>query len=213
MREKLMGCEIYFDFEGHEVSYKKLKLMVDDPVVHAALDHLMEIAEELGTTPCPVHGKLPTLTVSVSKNGDINIKTRTCCDEQERSTSAVMSPFRQTAYFTPGLRLMLVPEHASRPFIFDAEQIERIIIGRSDPDVDTVPDVDLCEHRAIERGVSRRHASIFWHRGALHIMDEGSSNGTRLNGELLEPHEPAILRDGDEIMLGLLPMQVMLIDD
>lgn len=33
-------------------------------------------------------------------------------------------------------------------------------------------------------------------------MDLGSANGTLVNGEVIEPHVPAVLRDGDQVLLG-----------
>ena len=40
--------------------------------------------------------------------------------------------------------------------------------------------------------------------GTLTIVDMGSSNGTHLNGQKLMPHQPRVLRDGDEIRFGKL---------
>ncbi len=51
--------------------------------------------------------------------------------------------------------------------------------------------------------VSRRHASIAVDEaGAVRIQDEGSTNGTRLNGKRLDAHRPVLMADGDRILLG-----------
>jgi pSer/pThr/pTyr-binding forkhead associated (FHA) protein len=34
------------------------------------------------------------------------------------------------------------------------------------------------------------------------LTDSNSTNGTRVNGELLRPSDPVQLRDGDELVLG-----------
>jgi Nif-specific regulatory protein len=56
-----------------------------------------------------------------------------------------------------------------------------------------------CAIRVGDRSVSREHASIWQRAGALHIRDLGSSNGTRVNDQLVDE---ALLRVGDSIQLG-----------
>ncbi|WP_159883536.1 DUF6382 domain-containing protein [Paenibacillus puerhi] len=66
------------------------------------------------------------------------------------------------------------------------------LIGRHGSEVDYVLD---------EAGVSRLHAEfIVEHEGAV-VKDLGSSNGTRVNGELLVPYQGRPLCDGDKIMI------------
>lgn len=69
--------------------------------------------------------------------------------------------------------------------------------------------VDLTPHEAAERGVSRRHARIDIHDGQVYLTDLGSTNGSWLAGQKLIPHQPAMIRKGNEIMLGRLTMQVV----
>jgi pSer/pThr/pTyr-binding forkhead associated (FHA) protein len=57
---------------------------------------------------------------------------------------------------------------------------------------------------AIEKGVSRIHATIERSEDTLTITDLGSSNGTYLNGQRLIANQPRVLRDGDEIKFGKL---------
>ncbi len=52
----------------------------------------------------------------------------------------------------------------------------------------------------IDPGISRQHAKVFGHRGVFLVEDMGSSNGTRLNGEVIDGQE--VLRDGDYITVG-----------
>jgi DNA-binding response OmpR family regulator len=52
-----------------------------------------------------------------------------------------------------------------------------------------------------DRLVSRRHAVIQKERGQWMIRDAGSRNGTFVNGKRIS--DPHILRDGDEIQIGL----------
>ncbi len=72
--------------------------------------------------------------------------------------------------------------------------IGRLVEGMSDP-----VDVDLTPEDAYKHGVSRRHAVIRLHDGALYIQDLRSTNGTRINGSILQPDREYRLRDGDEL--------------
>ncbi len=93
-------------------------------------------------------------------------------------------------------------------FSFDADEIEELSIGRADPKTGSAPGVDLNKFDALDKGVSRDHAAIICRDGALYIMDKGTPNGTFLNGQKLVAHQPRVLRDGDEIRLSHLSLQI-----
>jgi DNA-binding winged helix-turn-helix (wHTH) protein len=68
----------------------------------------------------------------------------------------------------------------------------RCLIGR-------LPDCDLpVGHRA----VSRQHAQIVCEAGRYHLEDLGSTNGTFLNGQQIEPHDRRSLKAGDLIQIA-----------
>lgn len=54
--------------------------------------------------------------------------------------------------------------------------------------------------------VSRQHAIIFYAAGKFHIQDNGSRNGTFLNGNKIENGKAADLKSGDEITAGVATM-------
>lgn len=113
-----------------------------------------------------------------------------------------------TARFNDRMNLVLrLPDSAHR-FVFDAENISELLIGRYDVSAQFSPEVDLQAHGASEKGVSRRHASIIRRDGALHLVDLDTPNGTYLNGQKLIPNQARVLRDGDDIRLGHLVLQV-----
>ena len=60
-----------------------------------------------------------------------------------------------------------------------------IHVGRSDPDVGVSPELDLTPFGALERGVSRRHATIQWAEGGYVLIDQHSNNGTWLDNARL----------------------------
>jgi pSer/pThr/pTyr-binding forkhead associated (FHA) protein len=79
-----------------------------------------------------------------------------------------------------------------------------LVMGRTDLEVGFTPDVDLTfDDVKNTRSISRRHARISVRRGQHFIEDLGSTNGTRVNGRLLEPGEKVSLLPGDRIVLGL----------
>lgn len=86
---------------------------------------------------------------------------------------------------------------------------ETMTVGRRDPESGFEPDVNLTPYAAHMMGVSRRHAVIQAKDNTISIKDNGSANGTRLNGYVLTPHQPYRLRHGDEITFGRLTLQVL----
>jgi hypothetical protein len=71
------------------------------------------------------------------------------------------------------------------------------VIGRnpSSTDITFYPDE--------ESSVSRMHCTIqMGEDGSFRLTDNASSAGTRLNGRRIQPNEPVVLADGDEIVLG-----------
>lgn len=69
--------------------------------------------------------------------------------------------------------------------------------------------VDLTPFSAQDRGVSRIHAQLHMDENKLYITDMDSTNGTFVDGVRLMPHQPHLLRQGSQLMLGRLNMQVM----
>lgn len=70
----------------------------------------------------------------------------------------------------------------------------RFAIGRGADNDWTLPDPD--------RSLSKRHCSFELREQAWFVVDT-SSNGTWLNGRLLEANTPQMLRDGDQLAFGL----------
>ncbi len=73
-------------------------------------------------------------------------------------------------------------------------------IGRRDPVQNHHPEIDLAEH---DRGIaSRRHAVIQQHGDRYQLVDQGSVNGTSVNGVTMTAYQPHTLRAGDRIRIG-----------
>ena len=75
------------------------------------------------------------------------------------------------------------------------------LVGRWDPDSGAFPEIDL-EMDDPEARISRKHALVRVGE-QITLEDIGSLNGTFVNrGHRLEPGSPAVLNDGDEIIIG-----------
>jgi FHA domain-containing protein len=85
-------------------------------------------------------------------------------------------------------------------------------IGRIAKGSSAYPDIDLSLYNAEELGVSRLHAMFKRQEDRLVIIDLNSSNKTFINGQRLFPNERRVLRDGDQVRMGDLVMQVIFKD-
>ncbi len=77
-----------------------------------------------------------------------------------------------------------------REYVLDKPQVT---IGRATNRDIVLPDDKL---------VSRRHLVVSQEQGGYVLRDEGSSNGTYVNGQLMEIMHPHMLQEGDQIALG-----------
>lgn len=105
--------------------------------------------------------------------------------------------------------LILEVKDVTQTFIFN--NVREIVIGRSAPDMDDVPDVDLLNYGGEAQGVSRKHASLVCQDGMFYVVDHESRNGTFVNGERLVPEKAYPVKDGDEVRLGNLLTWVYLV--
>ncbi len=82
-------------------------------------------------------------------------------------------------------------------------QVE-LVIGRSDPNEDWQPDIDLLPYGGTSgAGVSRRHARLVWY-GDWKIEDLNSANGTYLDQQRIVWGKPQMLKPGAVIQIGRL---------
>lgn len=198
-----MRIEIRYEIVP-EMTFEDVRALLGDPVMQDNLGQIIErVRNELGDIVCKVHNQSPYVTVSVLSPSDLAVELSGCCDQLVRTARAAFDRgLVQTAYFQPGMKLIVHVVDDPEPLIFDFFQIDTLVIGRSSAESDEVPDIDLAAYGAFDRGISRRHAALFWRNGTLHIADEDSANGTFLNGKRLAPHRPVILRNNDRVTLG-----------
>ena len=132
-----------------------------------------------------------TQVLTTSRLGNSGASTA----EQKRATWGTA---RFDSKSTVVMRIKGTPEAISLPTKGE------VMLGRRDTQTSVPPDLDLTPFGASECGVSRRHAIIRRGEDTLTLIDLASTNGTYLNGQKLSPHQPRVLRDGDEVRFGKL---------
>jgi pSer/pThr/pTyr-binding forkhead associated (FHA) protein len=77
-----------------------------------------------------------------------------------------------------------------------------VVVGRYDPIVGSIPDIDLAKEEEAAQVVARRHVKILARQGRHYVEDMGSANGTKLNGTPLKIGDRGLLDLGDHLWLG-----------
>ncbi|MCU0513144.1 MAG: FHA domain-containing protein [Anaerolineae bacterium] len=108
--------------------------------------------------------------------------------------------------FPAGMLLRLDVLESTTPMVLDVRG--DMIIGRSDNVTSYTPEIDMTRYGAYRLGLSRRHAILRRSGEYLELVDLGSRNGTHVNGHKLNPGETRRVKDGDEIQLGNLTLQL-----
>lgn len=132
--------------------------------------------EELGLDPGP---ELRTLEQAILTQSEV---LRSPLPQREARGPTV----KATGRFAPAGWLVL--PRGERVPVGDVA----VVLGRND-------DVDLA---LIDARVSRRHAVVQPAPDGFELVDLGSTNGTLLNGQTIEPHVPRRLSHGDHIGIG-----------
>lgn len=83
-------------------------------------------------------------------------------------------------------------------------------IGRISKGQAIIPDIDLAPYDAYKKGVSRIHACLKIDNRGVVIVDMGSANGTKVNGQRIAPNIDYPLKHADTIVLGSVPIQIIL---
>jgi hypothetical protein len=147
-----------------------------------------------------------------SPQDEPSLKSRTAVLGDEAPPRAVEEQKEDTGIqlgsdvFGADMVLRLEVMNAGDELVVDPHR--EIVIGRRDPATGTAPDVDLTAFSGYKLGVSRKHAVLRVRGGRLEILDLGSSNGTMVNGVRIPSHEPRLLRDGDQLLMGKLSMRI-----
>jgi FHA domain len=146
--------------------------------------------------PVPYEGALPSSTTAPSADVEEPSRESAIPAGMQAWSGALSPPGVEEPERNPSH--LAVDIHTGRQQERIILEGERAAVGRPDPARDHYPEIDLRGDDAI----SRRHAEFRRGPAGWMLIDLGSTNGTRLNGEWLEPHQEALLRDGDQIEMG-----------
>ena len=129
--------------------------------------------------------------------------------------SVMVTHFRE--YFLFGLFFAIVTPlqvawallvHPQSGRLFPLRSVGETALGRHDPVTGVTPDIDL-NSLDLDRTVSRRHAVVRSHEGALTVTETNAeTNGTFVNGSKLEPFREYPLANGDLLQLALVTLRV-----
>lgn len=104
---------------------------------------------------------------------------------KEDETTIAMEDDNQHLYLEPIQKGKYDPIHIGK---------ESVILGAMK---------DSCNYTLGERGISRMHAKLYEREGGLYLLDLNSTNGTYLNGEMIESGQDYKLEEGDMVTFAL----------
>jgi hypothetical protein len=105
-------------------------------------------------------------------------------------------------FFGPRMRHDLEQDHplaGSAFYLRPTGDRPHVLIGRS----------DSCDLTVPESSVSERHCRIEVGADGVFVVDLGSTNGTTVNLERLDPEEPTLLADEDILTVGRYSFQML----
>ena len=121
--------------------------------------------------------------------------------------------FADRATAAPSHLLLQIAQDDGSTVSIGSEVKSTLIIGRSDPTSENIPDIDLGQFNAQNMGVSREHAYIIYQQDNLYLRDNHSRNNSYLNGKKIDPEQDYLLKDGDKAEFGRLHVTIYFITE
>jgi len=107
-----------------------------------------------------------------------------------------------------GIEAWALLVHPQSGRLFPLRAVGESLVGRHDPVTGVTPDIDL-NSLDLDRTVSRRHAVIRSHEGALTLTETNpETNGTFINGNKLESFREYPVANGDLLQFALVTLRV-----
>jgi hypothetical protein len=154
-------------------------------------DYVAELRRQTRETFAKSH-PYPFLShdVEAADAGPSSFKTESCAQHKVRPRAAKRPPG------SPRYLVLAVVKSPNNPWS------DRISVGRARNN-----DVVIVDH-----SISKLHAHFSERAGSLCISDAGSSNGTRVNGIILDKGEVLRVKSGDVITFGALATKLLAAD-
>ena len=127
--------------------------------------------------------------------------------EAEQEAEAAQQAAARTPQPAPFRCLLEGQDNTGQPFVLNIPALalsSGVTLGRSPANSEFI-----IHHEA----VSREHVRLLYADGNLYTEDLGSTNGTRINGHSLNPREPVVLQNHDQLELGPVVFLVRLIPE
>ncbi|HLI05088.1 MAG TPA: FHA domain-containing protein [Ktedonobacteraceae bacterium] len=137
----------------------------------------------------PDQGTIPASPAPWANAGESTLATVSDYEQTQRSEGAPAATIDRIE--NPG-RLILRSE--------DGEVVKEYILEKPEMTVGRLAGSDILLPK--DKLASRRHATIHYEDGNYVVHDEGSSNGTFVNGQQLEGMGSRVLHDGDRLGIG-----------
>lgn len=127
--------------------------------------------------------------------------------EAEQKAEAAQQAAARTPQPAPFRCLLEGQDNTGRPFVLNIPALalsSGATLGRSPANSEFIID---------HESVSREHVRLLYADGNLYAEDLGSTNSTRINGTPINPREPMVLQNNDQLELGPVVFQVRLISE
>lgn len=127
--------------------------------------------------------------------------------EAEQEAEAARQAVSEAPQFAPFRCLLEGQDNTGQPFALSIPALalpSGVTLGRSPANAEFIID---------HESVSREHIRLLYADGNLYVEDLGSTNGSRINGRLLNPREPAVLQNNDQLEVGPVVFQVRLMQE
>ena len=128
---------------------------------------------------------------------------------ESNTPGATQADQKQTEPHSRILRFHIVDHNAFVELPLAGRQSSHWLIGRKGGDANV--DVDLSRFEAARMGVSREHIRIELAGPRIMVRDEGSVNGSRLNGQHMQAHYVYEIKHGDILQLGMMLVQISIV--
>jgi hypothetical protein len=130
--------------------------------------------------------------------------------EEETSKSRQNPDNKSSAKAKPGIESQVSIHLLDNGKVLPLLGRTEFTLGRVTEGQPILPDIDLTPYEAYSQGVSRLHAALKISKERVTIMDLGSSNGTRVNGQKIVPNIDYPVNNSDMVALGRLRIQLLI---
>jgi hypothetical protein len=168
------------------------------PIIPEPMERI--ILKALEKNPDDRYHQMLDMVEDLETLGSLALSTRPTTGQPEANPPSRQSTAELTSARTPLCEPHFLLLGTGVPIAIPRQ--DEVLIGRSDPGMDMLVDIDLTNLGGAEAGVSRQHARLVLSHNRWTIEDLQSTNGTYVNKEPILPFEPCILKDGDTVDLG-----------